>query len=117
MSASDEVDEPTAKPFMIIVAPLLPLQRNAIGQAIALHRPHLHVIEIAPDGLDAAIMHYRPDAVICTVVTDVVSAQVPIWIQIDRDRSHGSYSIYGELNSPITLSLADTLTILDKYLG
>lgn len=59
--------------------------REVLASAVSLLRPDAEVIEVEPDGLDAAIACHAPKLVVCAHVSDAVEAGPHRWVLLYPD--------------------------------
>jgi hypothetical protein len=72
----------------IVVANEPRAYREALAAALHELRPHLEVICIEPDDLDANVSHYRPRLVLCSRLTETVERCCNAWILLYPNREN-----------------------------
>lgn len=97
----------------VLVAAQLPLERDALTQALTLIRPNFITTEVAPEDLDREIVVVSPHVVICCELTDTIEMRVPVWLVLrPYGAQHSIVSICGSrVEHPVVDldSLVDTL--------
>ena len=61
------------------------LYREVIAGALRIVRPHLEVIVVEPEDLDAAVVRLAPDLVLCSRLTEVVETRPRAWVVLYPD--------------------------------
>jgi hypothetical protein len=78
-------------------------------------RPALEVYETEPEELDREVTRLRPGFVVCSHVTSVVEALVPVWVELYPEcEAPSRVSFWGEITTVADLQLTDLLAFLDQ---
>ena len=89
--------------------------RQALVRAFRAARPHLHVLEVAPDELDAAVRAHVPLLVICDRLTRLVEQSVSAWVVLYPGGTRQvTTSLAGQQESAGDLDLAALLAFVDR---
>lgn len=89
--------------------------RQALVRAFRVARPHLHVLEVAPDELDAAVQEHAPLLVICDRLTQLVERCVSAWVVLYPDGARQvTSSLAGKQENTDDLDLAALVAFLDR---
>jgi hypothetical protein len=88
--------------------------REALAAALQELRPHLEVICIAPDDLDAKVSHYSPRLVLCSRLTEAVETCCDAWILLYPNGANraviniaGCRTVVTDIEFPHVLSVID----------
>ena len=88
--------------------------REAIALALEASRPDAEVLTIEPETLDDEVRHFLPRLVICSHVTAVVEAEVPVWIELYPEHGASSTVSFGGRRSTIpAMEMEDLIRIFD----
>lgn len=88
--------------------------REVIAEAVRDLRPDVDVMTVAPEEMDDSIAGFKPDMVICSVVTESAK-KVPVWVELYPEFSQQSVvSVKGEVSKIDEIQLADLLAFLDR---
>ncbi len=105
--------DPCSQPILLANEPLA--YRQALVRAFRAARPHLHVLEVAPDELDAAVQEHAPLLVICDRLTQLVERCVSAWVVLYPDGARQvTSSLAGHQERADDLDLAALLAFVDR---
>jgi hypothetical protein len=89
--------------------------RQALSCALQIARPHLQVLAVAPDELDAAVQDHAPLLVICDRLTQLVEQCVAAWVLLYPGGTRNvTSSLAGEEERASDLDLAGLLAFVDR---
>lgn len=89
--------------------------REVIAEAVRDLRPEVEIMTVEPGELDDSISNSRPDMVICSVATETVKRNVPVWVELYPEFSPQSViSVKGETSKVDEIQLADLLSVVDR---
>ncbi len=92
--------------------------REAIAGTLTALRPHLGLVVLEPDDLDAALVRDTPRLVICSDLTSAVRARASSWVLLHPGGAgFAAASIGGHESLLPTPTFADLLAFLDDALG
>ena len=99
----------------IVVANEPRAYREALAAALQELRPHLEVICIAPDDLDAKVSQYRPRLVLCSRLTEAVETCCDAWILLYPNRENRAViSVAGRRTVVTNVEFSHLLSVIDE---
>lgn len=105
---------PQAAPSILLANEPL-AYRQALSRALQIERPHLQVLAVAPDELDAAVQAHAPVLVVCDRLTHPVQQCVSAWVLLYPDGTRNvTSSLAGEEERASDLDLAGLLAFVDR---
>lgn len=89
--------------------------REVIAEAVRDLRPDVEVMTVEPGEIDDTTSNFKPDMVICSVVTEMVKRDVLVWVELYPEFSPQSViSVKGETSKVDEIQLADLLCVVDR---
>ena len=89
--------------------------RSALAGTLQALRPHVHVVCVEPDDLDAQIVRLAPDLVICSEPTEVLQTRIAAYIMLSPDgKTQATASIAGHQGSFDDTTLESFLSFIDQ---
>ena len=99
----------------IVVANEPRAYREALAAALQELRPHLEVICIAPDDLDAKVSQYSPRLALCSRLTETVQRCCNAWILLYPNRENRAViSIAGRRIVVTNIEFPHVLSVIDE---
>lgn len=91
------------------------LYREAIALALETARPQADMVAAEPEVMDPEVKRFAPQLVICSRVTALVDAEVPVWVELYPD--HGpdaTVSFAGQRSTVSGMDLDDLIRVFDR---
>ena len=89
--------------------------REAIALALEMSRPNAEVVTAEPEALETEVKRVVPRLVICSSVTALVEAEVPVWVELYPEHGPVSNICFGGRRSTVTgIEMEDLIRIFDR---
>ena len=92
--------------------------REAIALALEAVRPNAEVVTADPEDLDGKVRGFGPRLVICSRVSPLVEAEVPVWVELYTEHGPDSVvSVGGRRSTVAGMDLKDLIGVFDRTLS
>ena len=89
--------------------------REAIALALEASRPNAEVVTAEPEDLDPEVRRLAPQLVVCSRVTALVKARVPVWVELYTGHGPDSVVSFGGRCSTVTgIDLHGLIEVFDS---